>query len=361
MAKGGYMNEVELPDLSNYFLRHMIDMDGWRRNQDDLYDKEMQNLAKIMNGRYYKENFGYADDKKVGIDIKKITGTNFYYNQEKYREPTHYIETTIVDSPIPSRIGQKGQLSIGVLHQIFTDQSPVSEAINYKMADGGIMAKGGDIEIISKEDVKKLYDRYKYLENLDEQGGGNTGFKNQYKNVINEIENKYVKKIIENSKYEDLKNMYGKKLNFTRFSTKKLGLSLITFSKYWMNSGGWKIERLSDEEKDKVIKELKKLFPGIIIEKPVFNTTEYSYGVEKYEYIYMVINFDKYAKGGQMDKKPAKFKDKVKAISKSLEGKKVPKRVRKDYGATYDKKESMDAAKRIAGSMAKKERKRYEI
>lgn len=71
--------------------------------------------------------------------------------------------------------------------------------------------------------------------------------------------------------------------------------------------------------------------------------------------------FPKMAKGGQMAKKPAKFKDKVKAISKSLEGKKVPKRVRKDYGATYDKKESMDAAKRIAGSMAKKERKRYEI
>ena len=72
-----------------------------------------------------------------------------------------------------------------------------------------------------------------------------------------------------------------------------------------------------------------------------------------------------YAKGGLyktgMDKKPAKFKDKVKAISKSLEGKKVPKKVRKDYGMTYDKKESVDAAKRIAGSMAKKERKRYEI
>jgi hypothetical protein len=70
---------------------------------------------------------------------------------------------------------------------------------------------------------------------------------------------------------------------------------------------------------------------------------------------------NKMAKGGQMDKKPAKFKDKVKAISKSLEGKKVPKRVRKDYGATYDKKESVDAAKRIAGSMVKKERKRYGI
>jgi hypothetical protein len=69
----------------------------------------------------------------------------------------------------------------------------------------------------------------------------------------------------------------------------------------------------------------------------------------------------KMAKGGEMAKKPAKFKDKVKAISKSLEGKKVPKRVRKDYGATYDKKESVDAAKRIAGTMVKKERKRYGI
>jgi hypothetical protein len=180
---------------------------------------------------------------------------------------------------------------------------------------GNKMAKGGEIgneEILSKEDVKKLYDRYKYLENLDEQRGGNTGFKNQYKNVINEIEDKYVKKIIENSKYQDLKNIYDKDLKFTRFSTnKKLGLSLITFSKYWMNSGGWKIEKLSDEEKNKAIKELKKLFPGIIIEKPIFNTTEYSYGVEKYEYINMIIDFDKYGYGGMMAKGGKVSKDEV--------------------------------------------------
>jgi len=88
-------------------------------------------------------------------------------------------------------------------------------------------------------------------------------------------------------------------------------------------------------------------------EKEAFNDLKKEF--EKY------LDRKKMAKGGQMDKKPAKFKDKVKAISKSLEGKKVPKRVRKDYGATYDKKESIDAAKRIAGSMAKKERKRYGI
>jgi hypothetical protein len=57
---------------------------------------------------------------------------------------------------------------------------------------------------------------------------------------------------------------------------------------------------------------------------------------------------DKMAMGG------ATFKDKVNAISKRLEGKKVPTRLKKDYGATYDKKEAKQAGQRIAGSMLQK-------
>jgi len=50
-----------------------------------------------------------------------------------------------------------------------------------------------------------------------------------------------------------------------------------------------------------------------------------------------------------------KFQDKVKAIKASLlETKKVPKKVQKDYGKTYNAKEAELAAKRIAGAMAKK-------
>lgn len=49
-----------------------------------------------------------------------------------------------------------------------------------------------------------------------------------------------------------------------------------------------------------------------------------------------------------------KFNDKVKAISKRLEGTKVPKKLEKDYGKTYDKKESVQAARRIVGSIIKK-------
>lgn len=57
---------------------------------------------------------------------------------------------------------------------------------------------------------------------------------------------------------------------------------------------------------------------------------------------------DKMAKGG------VTFKDKVKSISNSLKGKKVPSKLKKDYGATYDKKESVLAATRIAGAMKAK-------
>jgi hypothetical protein len=48
------------------------------------------------------------------------------------------------------------------------------------------------------------------------------------------------------------------------------------------------------------------------------------------------------------------FDDKVKAISKKLKGTKVPKRLQKDYGKTYDTKEAEEAGKRIVGSMRKK-------
>jgi len=61
-----------------------------------------------------------------------------------------------------------------------------------------------------------------------------------------------------------------------------------------------------------------------------------------------VESMDEFAMGG------ATFKDKVNAISKRLEGKKVPTRLKKDYGATYDKKEAKQAGQRIAGSMLQK-------
>jgi hypothetical protein len=57
------------------------------------------------------------------------------------------------------------------------------------------------------------------------------------------------------------------------------------------------------------------------------------------------------AKGGKTT-----FNDKVKSITeKLLKKKKVSPKVQKDYGKTFNKKEAIDSAKRIAGAMRKKE------
>jgi hypothetical protein len=63
-----------------------------------------------------------------------------------------------------------------------------------------------------------------------------------------------------------------------------------------------------------------------------------------------IISGSNYAKGGKLKSNPAKFRDKVKAISKKLVGTKVPKKYKKDYGATYDKQEANTAARRISGA-----------
>jgi hypothetical protein len=65
----------------------------------------------------------------------------------------------------------------------------------------------------------------------------------------------------------------------------------------------------------------------------------------------------KYAKGGKVK---STFDEKVKAISKRLFGQKVPKKYKKEYGATYDKAEAKQAGRRIAGSQLVKLKEKME-
>jgi hypothetical protein len=62
-----------------------------------------------------------------------------------------------------------------------------------------------------------------------------------------------------------------------------------------------------------------------------------------------IIGENAYKKGGRM-----KFRDKVDAIADRLEGTKVPKRLRKDYGVTFNREEAEMSGRRIVGSMVKK-------
>ncbi|MBM3201309.1 MAG: hypothetical protein FJZ56_02750 [Chlamydiae bacterium] len=82
---------------------------------------------------------------------------------------------------------------------------------------------------------------------------------------------------------------------------------------------------------------------------PEDDTEDYEY--ERYD--------DEYDVGGKIKKskikkKSTKFVDIANAISKKLQGSKVPARLKKDYGTTYNKKEAEEAARRIAGARLKK-------
>ena len=73
-----------------------------------------------------------------------------------------------------------------------------------------------------------------------------------------------------------------------------------------------------------------------VMSKEIFN--------KHFEYV------NKMAMGGKV-----KFEDKVKAVKESLlKRKKVSPKVQKDYGKTYDRKEALEAAKRIVGAQTAK-------
>jgi hypothetical protein len=164
----------------------------------------------------------------------------------------------------------------------------------------------------------------------------------------------------------DFKNSFSKVIN-NGDSFKKGG---------YMAKGGM----MSDEKMTlKLQKEFedKDLFDDEIVDEYVvkqFDYSEDSDNIEKFirmkknkfyvvpfdnqddSYYYILVPKDKMndggmmAKGGKLKSNAAKFRDKVKAISKKLTGTKVPKKYKKDYGATYDKQEANTAARRISGA-----------
>lgn len=100
----------------------------------------------------------------------------------------------------------------------------------------------------------------------------------------------------------------------------------------------------------------KKMFGGVVNVAAIDNLAAKDNGGEQF----LAPSF---AKGGPVKKgskkaKPAKgttFKKKENAIAKSLRGKKVPAKYKKEYGKTYGAVTSRIAAQKIAGSIVKKE------
>lgn len=86
------------------------------------------------------------------------------------------------------------------------------------------------------------------------------------------------------------------------------------------------------------------------------DSDEYSEGGDiNRQYVMFIDSLNDAELMGMGGKVKVRFRDKVKSISKSLKGRKVPKRLQKEYGKTYDKKwERDESARRIAGSQLKK-------
>jgi len=239
-----------------------------------------------------------------------------------------------------------------------TDLSDITHYLEGRMAKGGMMAKGGNIK---KE--YKVGDRVLYAPNGKFQGAKNVSY---IKNA--EITN--VKEILGTKSYTlEIKNKYGQVIN--KFETSNVK-ELQPDPDFEMAKGGKmndeeginlfedyenippKVQKILDKYEDdfingdyqgmtKALKELEKI--GYTFE---FYLDGVAYDLRPIGTKGKVESMDEFAMGG------ATFKDKVNAISKRLEGKKVPTRLKKDYGATYDKKEAKQAGQRIAGSMLQK-------
>ena len=68
------------------------------------------------------------------------------------------------------------------------------------------------------------------------------------------------------------------------------------------------------------------------------------------DFVYSAVERYLYAKGGKVKKKRVRFVDKVESIADRLDGTKVPKKLKKDYGGRYNREEAEEAGRRIAGA-----------
>jgi len=268
-------------------------------NSMDLYDLEVGRIR----GTTYKV---VATHKDVYFDqlkplIEKATGMylSLFAKGGKIKRE----ENDVFDAYVPPTPEEKA-----AKEQKKQEQQMKMAKIAMMMAKDGAEISGFDVENLD------LYEKMRYERLISH----NMSKKEALNVLINDVDGDYSQLSPELRKYAK-KNKYAQ----GGITDEMMEAKMILGDDKW--------NKMNEEEKLKVTQYL--------IRKGRIEA-----GREEYEY-----DSYPYAKGGRV-----RFQDKVDAISKRLEGTKVPKRLRKDYGATYDKKESEMAAKRIVGSMVKK-------
>jgi len=192
--------------------------------------------------------------------------------------------------------------------QAFEEYSDIKEIISVEkmMSDGGMMAKGGENNADRERMYNFLKDDLVILQKSIEENNQEEidKFFSYWNHHLNSLEPKMGSKRMYNFLKDDLVGLEAatKELPSSKEETDR-------FFSYWNTH----LKSLSDED--------------------LMNMMQYG---------------GMMAKGGEVT-----FDDKVKAISKKLEGKPVPVPYRKEYGSRYDKEDAQEAARRIVGNMRK--------
>jgi len=255
----------------------------------------------------------------------------------------------------------------------------IIERVSVKMADGGEVNKYAEI-----------FDKLKKGDKVEMTFGSGSFNKNKAhllvksKNIVGKGKSYESEKIT----FENVRNpqgvkfyAYKRKSGYVGFAMGDMAISdvQISFADKMAKGGG--VKDRSERDSIRLAKEYQKVldsnFDDKVYEKYqilVKDTQIPKSDLQKIEHyisitpkskrrdidIYRYWGIDKMADGGVMKKggmsnKKVTFDDKVKAIQSSLlKRKKVSPKVQEDYGKTYSRKEALQSAKRIAGSMRKK-------
>jgi acyl carrier protein len=339
-------------DLLNFLSDDSYDEDEFGMGYDNLEINEF--YPELFEDGGYMADGGMMDDERMTLKLQKEFKGKDLFEDEIVDEYTVKQFDSREDDDVIERWKMSKKKKFYVVPFDAQDDSFYYILVpKMKMEDGGYMAKGGKtsdlyyIELNANDpkdkdlnDVLKKYNVKMNIISFDKNNyspfkSGEIKLTGEKNDIINVLKNPLTWDLSE----DDLNEFYLEHI-------KKVG-KYIAYIEESRRPGG----------SDKSIKKTYNLDVEdrtsdgfyVIGAKEDIEDFINDYSINFAE-IMLMVNDEDYARGGKTKSNPAKFRDKVKAISKKLAGTKVPKKYKKDYGATYDKKEANTAAKRIAGA-----------
>jgi len=293
--------------------------------------------------------------------------TNFS-TSEKDRDPSYQAALQVIKDAQKNDDFKEGHIMFDFYIKGFgRSYTTIFHTDKKKMAEGGIMAKGG---ITSSDDKMKFIAAYNYAKDRGvDYNGSFEEFKESFSKKAPKTA-RYSEKIMK-ATYYALQQDYDKMAEGGMMKEKEDNILALTLNggndhALVKREGKWDariiwILPLSKNSKHKVGDLINLRLEGDDYmsdwKKFQFHQDFTRFATEKQKKDYYKIIDEYSGKDKMMGGGDVKFKDKVKSVKESLlKRKKVAKKVQKDYGKTYSPKEAEESAKRIVGAMTAKER-----